>query len=89
MATINLTNQATAAAALESGKTSLIALLDQRKPVWNKIDRTKKLKWISGADDPVMTLAWQNYQYLCLFFDGLENEGKGLTSTGVGGAKNG
>lgn len=51
-------------------------LMDQRLPIWQKLPRSKKVKWIKSGKDPVMTLAWTIYKYLRNnFFGEVDNDG--------------
>lgn len=72
MATLNLTDQATATSAIQTRVNQLKSLMDARKPIWIKLSDEKKKQWISSGKDPIMTLAWQTYRYLRDNFFGAE-----------------
>ena len=38
--------------------------LDLRKPIWAKCSIEKKKQWVKSDKDPIMTLAYQMYEYL-------------------------
>ena len=38
--------------------------MDQRKPIWAKISKEKRKKWVTSDKDPIMSLAWSIYKYL-------------------------
>jgi len=38
--------------------------LDDRKDVWARVSLEKKKQWVTSGKDPIMTLAWQMYNYL-------------------------
>ena len=71
MAKLILKNQATIATMIATKVNNLKAVMNSRKAIWDKIPSEKKAKWIKSGKDPIMTLAWNLYQYLDGFF-GLE-----------------
>ena len=71
MAKLILDNQTIVAGTIGTKVNSLKTTLDNRKTIWGKIPSEKKVKWIKSGKDPIMTLAWNLYQYLDGFF-GLE-----------------
>ena len=47
--------------------------LDARQEIWNKISPEKKYAWVKSGKDPIMTLAWEMYEYLRdNFFEGVK-----------------
>ena len=38
--------------------------LDDRIDVWQRVSIEKKKQWVTSGKDPIMTLAWQMYNYL-------------------------
>lgn len=64
MATLNLSNQQAAVNQIQPYINALKTRMDERKEVWARLDRDKRVKWIKSGKDPIMTLAWQIYKYL-------------------------
>ena len=75
MTILNLTDQTTAASAIQTRVNQLKSLMDARKPIWNKLSDEKKKQWITSGKDPIMTLAWSVYRYLRdnFFTQGVDN----------------
>ena len=75
MTILDLSDQATNATAINPKIVALKSLMEQRKPIWDKLPVEKKKKWIKSGKDPIMTLAWQMFKYLRNnFFDIGEEE---------------
>ena len=68
MAKLILNSQAIIAGTIGTKVNSLKTALNSRKAIWSKIPSEKKVKWIKSSKDPIMTLAWNLYQYLDDFF---------------------
>ena len=68
MAKLILDNQTIIATTIGTKVNSLKAVMDSRKAIWGKIPPEKKVKWIKSGKDPIMTLAFNIYQYLDGFF---------------------
>ena len=64
MATLNLTDQATLASAVQTRINQFRNAMELRKEVWMRLSKEKKVAWIKSGKDPIMTLAWQIYRYL-------------------------
>lgn len=64
MADLNLTNQSTQAGTIQARINTLKSLMDQRKPIWDRMSDAKKRAWVTSGKDPIMTLAWKIYRYL-------------------------
>jgi|GEM_PF-6815165 len=64
MTTLNLTNQETAKDQIQPYINALKTRMDERKEVWARLPREKRVRWIKSGKDPIMTLAWQIYKYL-------------------------
>jgi hypothetical protein len=70
MALLQLTNQENAKKQIAPKLVQLRQLLDSRKELWQKIDAADRKKWVQSGKDPIMTIAWQIYQYLDANFFG-------------------
>ena len=68
MAKLILNSQAIIAGTIGTKVNSLKTVLNSRKAIWGKISPEKKVKWIKSGKDPIMTLAFNIYQYLDGFF---------------------
>jgi len=75
MATLNLTGQNLERADIAPKLLKLKNLMDQRLPIWQKIPREKKKKWVQSDKDPIMGIAWDVYKYLNNNFFGEVNDG--------------
>lgn len=64
MATLNLNGQQAEADAIAPHILRLKQLMGERKDLWQKITLKKRKKWVEQANDPVMDLAYQAYEYL-------------------------
>jgi hypothetical protein len=64
MATLNLSNQETAKTQIQPYINALKTRMDERKEVWARLPREKRVAWVKSGKDPIMTLAWQIYKYL-------------------------
>ena len=64
MATLTLTSQETAKSSIAPKLLTLKQEMDKRLPIWQKIDREKKTKWVKSGKDPIVSIAWDTYKYL-------------------------
>lgn len=64
MATLNLTGQEVERVDINPKIVKLKNLMDQRKPIWDKISPEKRKQWVLSDKDPIMSLAWSVFKYL-------------------------
>ena len=64
MTELDLTNQLAEKTDIGPKLIKLTALMDQRKPIWDKLPLEKKKKWVLSDKDPIMGIAWDVYKYL-------------------------
>lgn len=64
MTELSLTGQTVSASQIQTRIVTLKSLMDQRKPIWDKISTEKKRAWILSNKDPIMSLSWDIYRYL-------------------------
>lgn len=64
MTELNLSGQTDLKNQINPKLVMLKSILEQRKPIWDKVSVEKKKKWIQSGKDPIMTIAWQIYRYL-------------------------
>ena len=71
--TLKMTNQKIYRDQIAPKMQQLKDQLNDRKEIWNKISPEKKRQWVKSGKDPIMTLAWQMYEYLHdNFFEGVK-----------------
>ena len=64
MTELNLSGQSVERAGIAPKLLKLKNLMDQRKPIWNKVSTEKKRLWVKSEKDPIMDIAWDVYKYL-------------------------
>ena len=64
MSNLNLTGQATLASSIQPKIVNLKSAMNERKPIWDKLNNTKRKAWIDSNKDPIMSLAWSIYNWL-------------------------
>jgi len=64
MADLNLINQQIYTDQIQPKIQQLKTQMDLRIPIWQKISPEKRKAWILSGKDPLMTLAWNIYNYL-------------------------
>jgi hypothetical protein len=73
MADLRLISQQTHRDQIAPKINQLKTQLDLRKDIWVKVSPEKKRQWVQSGKDPIMTLAYQMYEYLHdNFFDGVK-----------------
>jgi hypothetical protein len=73
MADLKLINQQTYRDQIVAKINQLKTQLDLRKGLWAKCPLEKKKQWVKSGKDPIMTLAYQMYEYLNdNFFEGVK-----------------
>ena len=77
MAKLTLNNQRQASNAVKTRTDDLKTLLDSRRAIWEKLPFEQKRVWIRDGKDPVMSLAWEVYDFLDQNFFGREHHHPG------------
>lgn len=75
---IELTDQAQAAAEFAEqidAASGFRAILNERKPVWDRLSEEQKNNWITNQTDPAIRLAYLIHEYLDEFFGGFKYRG--------------
>ena len=69
MADLNLSNQAAAMATVVPEVAKLLALLEARRDMWDKLPLEYRRLWATEGKDPVVAAAWQLHLFLTKFFE--------------------
>ena len=63
-----ITNQLAAKGTIAPHVLDLKTQMNKRLEIWGKLSIEKKRSWIDSGKDPIMSLAWQIYKDLKVFF---------------------
>jgi len=61
---LNLIHQSIYAQQIQPKITQLKNLMNERKVLWDRLNNKKRKLWITSGKDPIMTLAWNVYNWL-------------------------
>lgn len=69
-----LTGQQAARTQIAPKLMQLKELLDARLPLWNKLTALQKKRTVVNNRDPIISVAWDVFKYLRVFFAGADND---------------